>query len=54
MSAYGTSVKGNTQQRWISGPKVKGWGPLFSEGGPLMSGRGSVNDTTPEMLLISY
>ena len=28
--------------------------PLFSEGGPLMTGRGSVNDTTPEMLLISY
>ena len=47
-------VKGNTQQSRISGPKVRGGGPLFSEGDPLITRRESVNDTTPEMLLISY
>ena len=40
MSAEGLSVKGSSQQRWTSGPKLKGGGPLFSGPGPLIMGGG--------------
>ena len=46
MSAEGSSVKGSSQQRSTSLPKVKGGGPLFSGLGPVIRG-GLVNDTTP-------
>ena len=51
MSAEGSSVKGSSQQSSISGPKVKGGGPLFSGRGPLITG-GLVNDTTPVTIFI--
>ena len=46
MLAEGSRVKGSSQQRSTSFPKVKEEGPLFSGPGPLITG-GSVNDTTP-------
>ena len=48
MSAEGSSVKGSSQQSSTSFPKVKGWGPLFSGLGLLITG-GLVNDTTPTL-----
>ena len=51
ISAQGSSVKGGRQQSSTTGPKVKGWGPLFSGRGPLNMG-GLVNDTTPAVFVL--
>ena len=44
MSITCSKVKGSTQQRWTSGPKVKRGGVVFRRG---QFYRVSVNDTTP-------